>query len=152
MRKAISDADCADCLCRVCARSEYNDAYNAQVEKDKGYCEGCNACSEEVIETEEDCPRGEFLPDEDDMEVLIPRAEESRQKNGCVVTLEWRDVNTNPPKEPCDCLVVANGEVEFACCGFNLQGVLHFDTPDVFEPEEIKGVTHWMPKPPWDNG
>lgn len=62
----------------------------------------------------------------------------------------WRDVNADPPKKPCDCLVVVNGEVEFACCGFDLQGVLHFETPDIFESEEIKGVTHWMPLPKGD--
>lgn len=64
MRKVKSDADCADCLCRCCARNECNDSYNREVEKDGGYCTGCNGCNEQVIETEEDCPRGEFLPDE----------------------------------------------------------------------------------------
>lgn len=59
----------------------------------------------------------------------------------------WRDVKTDPPKEYCDCIVVANGESELARCGFDMFGVLHFDTPDVYESEEIKGVTHWMPIP-----
>ena len=92
MRKAVSDADCADCLCRVCARSEYNDAYNAQVEKDKRYCEGCNACSGEVIDTEDDCPRGEFLPDEDDMEVMIPR---TKEQDGLMFALEQANATIN---------------------------------------------------------
>lgn len=66
MRKAESDADCADCLCRCCARSVYNDAYNHIVDEDGEYCEGCNACSGYVIETEEDCPRGNPLFDENE--------------------------------------------------------------------------------------
>ena len=64
MRKANSDEDCADCLCRSCARNRYVDSYNSQVEKDGEYCEGCNNCKGYVIDTEDDCPRGNPLPDE----------------------------------------------------------------------------------------
>ena len=66
MRKAKSDDDCADCLCRCCARSECNDSYNEQVDIDKDYCQGCNGCNGYVIENAEDCPRGQWLPDETD--------------------------------------------------------------------------------------
>lgn len=66
MREAKSDADCADCLCRCCARSECNDSYNEQVDIDRDYCQGCNGCNGYVIENAEDCPRGQWLPDETD--------------------------------------------------------------------------------------
>ncbi len=64
MRIAIDESDCVDCLCRVCARNRYIDAYNKTVEQDNDWCEGCNLCNEEVIENIEDCPREAFLPDE----------------------------------------------------------------------------------------
>lgn len=64
MREAIRDEDCVDCLCRVCARNRYIEAYNKIVEQDRDWCEGCNLCNREVIETQSDCPRESFLPDE----------------------------------------------------------------------------------------
>ena len=62
----VSNEICADCLCRVCARNRYNDSYNSQAEKDNEYCEGCNSCHGYQIETEKDCPRESFLPDENE--------------------------------------------------------------------------------------
>ena len=59
----------------------------------------------------------------------------------------WHNVKTDPPKEDCDCIVVVDGESEFAVCRVSWNGVVCFETPDIYESEEIKGVTHWMPKP-----
>lgn len=60
----------------------------------------------------------------------------------------WRDVKTDPPKEDCDCIVVADGESEFAVCRINSDGSFTFMDTEIMElPDEIKGVTHWMPKP-----
>ena len=58
-----SDLDCADCLCRVCAKNEVNDSRNPTAPyKD---C-GCNNCGigNLLVETDEDC-KG-FTPDCDD--------------------------------------------------------------------------------------
>ena len=58
-----SDEDCADCLCRVYARNDCNDSYNAQLEDGYANC-SCNCkIGDILIETEDDCPQ--FLPDED---------------------------------------------------------------------------------------
>lgn len=63
-RLVTSDEDCADCLCRVCARNSCNDSYNHISEEDGRGCE-CNCkIGDKLIETEDDCP--DFLPDEDD--------------------------------------------------------------------------------------
>lgn len=60
-----SDEDCADCLCRVCARNGDNDSINHELENGEVNC-SCNCKpGDKLIETEEDCPR--FLPDEDAM-------------------------------------------------------------------------------------
>ena len=62
-RLVTSDEDCADCLCRVCARNRCNDSYNRKSEEDGRSCE-CNCkIGDKLIETEDDCP--DFLPDED---------------------------------------------------------------------------------------
>lgn len=62
-RLLSSDEDCADCLCRVCARNSCNDSYNRKSEEDGRSCE-CNCkIGDKLIETEDDCP--DFLPDED---------------------------------------------------------------------------------------
>ena len=62
-RVVMSDEDCADCLCRVCARNAYNDSYNHKLENGYANCE-CNCKKgDKLIETEDDCPN--FLPDED---------------------------------------------------------------------------------------
>lgn len=57
-----SDEDCAECLCRVCARNSSNDSWNNKLEY--GY-KGC-VCDCEigsfVIVTKDDC--SDFLPDE----------------------------------------------------------------------------------------
>ena len=66
-RRIVSDVDCADCLCRVCARNECNDSYNeihAKSDRMDCTCE-CNL-GDKLIETEDDCPL--FLPDELDGE------------------------------------------------------------------------------------
>lgn len=61
---------------------------------------------------------------------------------------KWRDVKDNPPTEDCDCIVVADGESEFAVCRINSDGSFTFMDTEIMElPDEIKGVTHWMPKP-----
>ena len=57
----INNPQCGECLCRVCARNEASDNYNALCEHD---CYRCNDCKGVVVDTEEDCPRGEFVPDE----------------------------------------------------------------------------------------
>lgn len=54
---------CVDCLCRVCARNETADNLNIAITYPD--CKGCNACSGYSIETEEDCPQGAFVPDQD---------------------------------------------------------------------------------------
>ena len=66
MRELKSDADCADCICRVCARNSCNDSWNHHLEE----CNGWKSCTCEcsigdlcVYETEDDCPN--FLPDEE---------------------------------------------------------------------------------------
>ena len=62
-RIVTSDEDCADCLCRLCARNSCNDSYNRKSEEDGRSCE-CNCkIGDKLIETEDDCP--DFLPDED---------------------------------------------------------------------------------------
>lgn len=62
-RLVTSDEDCADCLCRVCARNRCNDSYNRKSKEDGRSCE-CNCkIGDKLIETEDDCP--DFLPDED---------------------------------------------------------------------------------------
>lgn len=60
-----SDADCADCLCRVCAHNDGNDSYSKQLEYGsiiwkKCRC-GCNL-GDEIVDTTDDC--SEYLPDE----------------------------------------------------------------------------------------
>ena len=52
---------CGDCLCRVCARNECADNYNKLCDRD---CMGCSGCTG-PIELEEDCPKEEFMPDEE---------------------------------------------------------------------------------------
>lgn len=63
IRTVTSDEDCADCLCRVCARNKNNDSYNHKLENGHANCEcNCNI-GDKLIETEDDCP--DFLPDEE---------------------------------------------------------------------------------------
>lgn len=62
-RLVESDEDCADYLCRVCARNSCNDSYNTRLEDGYANC-SCNCkIGDILIETEDDCPN--FLPDED---------------------------------------------------------------------------------------
>ena len=61
-REVLHDTDCADCLCRVCAKNSVNDA--AAPYKDCG-CDNCGIGSQ-LVETTADC-RG-FVPDCDDCE------------------------------------------------------------------------------------
>lgn len=59
-RTVKSNMDCADCLCRVCARNTVNDSSNPTV----AYKEcGCGECcvGSIVVETTEDCLQ--FAPD-----------------------------------------------------------------------------------------
>lgn len=64
MGKIITtDADCADCLCRVCASNSCNDSYNHKLEHGYKGCEcNCNF-GDEIVETEDDC--SSYLPDEE---------------------------------------------------------------------------------------
>lgn len=67
-RLVKSGEDCADCLCRVCARNRDNDSINRELKNGEANC-SCNCKpGDELIETEEDCPR--FLPDEEDKDVM----------------------------------------------------------------------------------
>lgn len=63
-RRVVSDVDCADCICRVCAVSALNDCQNRSVEK---VCYPCNNCDigDLLYETESDCP--DFTCDEEDI-------------------------------------------------------------------------------------
>lgn len=62
-RLVKSDEDCADCLCRLCARNSCNDSYNIQLEGGYANC-SCNCnIGYKLIEAEEYCPN--FIPDED---------------------------------------------------------------------------------------
>lgn len=59
-----SDTDCADCLCRVCARNPYIDC---DVEYDHLFrnCEPCFHCvvgESMLVEIEDDCTSQSFLP------------------------------------------------------------------------------------------
>lgn len=68
-RDILSDEDCADCLCRVCARNACNDSWNPKLEEpgDMGKSCECNCHIGDlnaVYETENDCPN--FLPDVED--------------------------------------------------------------------------------------
>lgn len=58
------DSDCADCLCRVCARNTNNDSYNPLEEFPNCSCDHCTLGVSTVIETTDDCPQ--FLPDIED--------------------------------------------------------------------------------------
>ncbi len=55
-----SDEDCADCLCRVCARNACNDSQNPLHDRPDCYCD-CDIGSSQVVETTDDCNL--FLPD-----------------------------------------------------------------------------------------
>lgn len=62
-RIVMCDADCADCLCRVCARNADNDSFNPNCDyPDYPTCHcDCIVGKNELVETQEDCPL--FLPD-----------------------------------------------------------------------------------------
>lgn len=63
MRYIKSDKDCADCLCRVCARNSCNDSYNHLMHENFMNCVcDCGIGDYWVIETIDDCP--DFLEDE----------------------------------------------------------------------------------------
>lgn len=65
-REVSSDTDCADCLCRVCARNTANDSSNPAVTYKECGCDECRVGSI-VVETTEDC--GKFAPDCDSCDV-----------------------------------------------------------------------------------
>ena len=55
----------------------------------------------------------------------------------------WTSIKDGPPPEYSDCIVFADGYSQPA--QYMKDG--KFFTPDNYEAEEIKGVTHWMPYP-----
>lgn len=59
-RIITSDMDCADCLCRVCARNICIDSQNKNLVEKSCTC-NCDVFNE-IVETEEDCEF--YLPDE----------------------------------------------------------------------------------------
>ena len=64
-RLVMSDLDCADCLCAVCARSQHTSMDSSQIKPYEKVCvprEDC-AIGQELIETEDDCPS--FLGEDD---------------------------------------------------------------------------------------
>ena len=70
-RVLLSDEDCADCLCRVCANNQYNDAWNPGLAYGYKSCVPCECCRIGItmlVEIDDDCPSGGYLPDVDDME------------------------------------------------------------------------------------
>lgn len=67
MRLVKSNEDCADCLCRVCARNVINDCCNSHAAyADCESCENCFIGETYVVELEEDCLGQGFLPDEEE--------------------------------------------------------------------------------------
>lgn len=78
MREVSCPEDCADCLCRVCARNIDNDSYHPQMHKGRECSCDCNIGDEHVVETDSDCP--DFLADitENPMKVVTPK--EFKQK------------------------------------------------------------------------
>lgn len=61
-RIVMSDEDCADCLCRVCARNRDNDSYNRLCNDKECGCE-CEIGKSYLVITPDDCK--DFLEDED---------------------------------------------------------------------------------------
>ena len=59
-RIVMDETDCADYLCRVCARNEGNDCINDLVKIAECEC-NCTIGESEIRETDEDCER--FIPD-----------------------------------------------------------------------------------------
>ena len=61
----VSHEDCADCLCRVCARNPINDCHNSRIKyADCASCDNCFIGQTYVTELEEDCLGQGYLPDE----------------------------------------------------------------------------------------
>ena len=56
---------------------------------------------------------------------------------------KWISIKERPPSEFSDCIVFADGYSQPA--QYTKDG--KFFTPDNYEAEEIKGVTHWMQYP-----
>ena len=54
-RIIMSSLDCADCLCRVCARNECNDSWNPLCNYATCTCD-CTIGYNKVVETKDDCP------------------------------------------------------------------------------------------------
>lgn len=59
-RILMSDEDCADCLCRVCARNGCNDSFNPLHDGSDCMCD-CDIGISKVVESTDDCHL--FLPD-----------------------------------------------------------------------------------------
>jgi len=60
----MGDESCADCICRVCAHNEDNDAYNYACPKDCIPCADCFV-GHEYCDNPLDCY--EFMPSEDEL-------------------------------------------------------------------------------------
>lgn len=65
MAKIITSIeDCADCLCRVCAKNADNDSHNPELNiKDCAPCHYCKIGESEIVDTEDDCFKHEFYSD-----------------------------------------------------------------------------------------
>lgn len=62
--------------------------------------------------------------------------------------LEWINIEDRKPSgDDIDILVVSDGEVCFCHHGVDSWGRDYYETPDVYESEDIKNITHWMPLP-----
>lgn len=73
MRPLTSDKDCADCICRVCARNTANDSWNPKLAQpgDKGKSCNCDCnIGDEMFETDTECQF--YLPDIEDDSVFKP--------------------------------------------------------------------------------
>lgn len=62
MKEIKSDEDCADCLCRVCARNLCNDSCNPECYAKRCEC-NCEIGEYKLVVTTDDCE--DFLPDVD---------------------------------------------------------------------------------------
>lgn len=54
MRTVKSPEDCADCLCKICAKNTVNDSYNPSAPYKECGCDNCDF-GNQVIETTDDC-------------------------------------------------------------------------------------------------
>ena len=145
MREAKNPEDCADCLCRVCARSVHNDSTNSKMDEFDAGCCPCYYCdvNKEVIETDLDCER--FLPDEDDAPT-IPT------DNG------WYHINDKKPPYGKTVMVILERNESAGCSymtsmqesTYRLSGIKGYFTGE----NEAWSVRYWreIEKLPYPNG